>query len=188
MWGLFVLVPFVQMNIQLPAMDTVARLPLIGFLFESRSFAGTNLFTASLVLAIMILPFIAATMRDVFEQVPAVFKESAYGLGATRWEVVRRVVLPYTRISVVGGIMLGLGRALGETMAVTFIIGNANRMATSLFDPTTTIASIVAMEFPESLTGSLKQSALLGLGFLLFVISFIVLAASRFLLRSRLKA
>jgi phosphate transport system permease protein len=123
----------------------------------------------------------------VFEQVPPVYKESAYGLGATRWEVMRGVVLPLTRVSVVGGIMLGLGRALGETMAVTFVIGNANRLPASIFDPSTTIASIVAMEFPESLMGSLKQSALLALGFLLFVISFIVLALSRWLLRSRLK-
>jgi phosphate transport system permease protein len=135
----------------------------------------------------MILPFIAATMRDVFLQVPPVYKESAYGLGSTRWEVMKGVVLPYTRSSVVGGIMLGLGRALGETMAVTFVIGNANRLPGSIFDPSTTIASIVAMEFPESLMGSLRQSSLLALGFLLFVISFLVLAASRFLLRSRLK-
>ena len=187
MWGLFVLVPFVQQNIQLTIGDALGSIPLVGFLFESRSFAGTSLFTAGLVLAIMILPFIAATMRDVFTQVPPVFKESAYGLGATRWEVVRGVVLPYTRVSVVGGVMLGLGRALGETMAVTFVIGNANRLPQSLFDPSTTIASIVAMEFPESLMGSLKQSSLLALGFLLFVISFVVLAVSRYLLRPRLK-
>jgi phosphate transport system permease protein len=127
-------------------------------------------------------------MRDVFEQVPPVYKESAYGLGATRWEVMKGVVLPYTRISVVGGIMLGLGRALGETMAVTFVIGNANRMPQSIFDPSTTIASVIAMEFPESLAGSPQQSALFAIGFLLFVISFIVLATSRWLLRSRLKA
>ena len=187
MWGLFVLVPFVQQNIQLTIGDAIGAIPLVGFLFESRSFAGTSLFTAGLVLAVMILPFIAATMRDVFMQVPPVYKESAYGLGATRWEVVRGVVIPYTRVSVVGGIMLGLGRALGETMAVTFVIGNANRLPQSLFDPSTTIASIVAMEFPESLMGSLKQSSLLALGFLLFVISFVVLAASRYLLRPRLK-
>jgi phosphate transport system permease protein len=187
MWGLFVLVPFVQIYIQLAFGETLGNIPLVGFLFASNSFAGTSLFAAAMVLAIMILPFIAATMRDVFEQVPPVYKESAYGLGATRWEVVRGVVLPYTRVSVVGGVMLGLGRALGETMAVTFVIGNANRMATSIFDPSTTIASIVAMEFPESLNGSLKQSALFALGFLLFVISFIVLAVSRYLLRSRLK-
>ncbi|HEV7264186.1 MAG TPA: phosphate ABC transporter permease subunit PstC [Falsiroseomonas sp.] len=188
MWGLFVLVPFVQVNIQLAFGETLGTLPLIGPIFASNNFTGTSLFSAALVLAIMILPFIAATMRDVFEQVPPVYKESAYGLGATRWEVMRGVVLPYTRISVVGGIMLGLGRALGETMAVTFVIGNANRMPSSVFDPSTTIASVIAMEFPESLIGSLKQSALLALGFLLFVISFVVLALSRWLLRSRLKA
>ncbi len=187
MWGLFVLVPIVQNYIQLPFGETLSALPLIGGIFNSNNFAGTSVFAASMVLAIMILPFIAATMRDVFMQVPPVYKESAYGLGATRWEVVRGVVIPYTRISVVGGIMLGLGRALGETMAVTFVIGNANRMFTSVFDPSTTIASVVAMEFPESLMGSLKQSSLLALGFLLFVISFIVLATSRWLLRSRLK-
>jgi phosphate transport system permease protein len=187
MWGLFVLVPFVQMHIQLAFGETLAAIPLIGVIFESSSFAGTSLFSAALVLAIMILPFIAATMRDVFDQVPPVYKESAYGLGATRWEVVRGVVIPYTRISVVGGIMLGLGRALGETMAVTFVIGNANRMPGSVFDPATTIASVIAMEFPESLAGSLQQSALFAIGFLLFVISFVVLATSRWLLRSRLK-
>ncbi|WP_372619377.1 phosphate ABC transporter permease subunit PstC [Falsiroseomonas sp.] len=187
MWGLFVLVPFVQMNIQLAFGEYLAAIPLVGFLFESNSFAGTSLFSAALVLAIMILPFIAATMRDVFEQVPPVYKESAYGLGATRWEVVRGVVIPYTRTSVVGGIMLGLGRALGETMAVTFVIGNANRMPQSIFDPSTTIASVIAMEFPESLAGSLQQSALFAIGFLLFFISFVVLATSRWLLRSRLK-
>jgi phosphate transport system permease protein len=187
MWGLFILVPLVQRNIQLPFGEALSALPLVGFLFDSNNFAGTSVFAASLVLAIMILPFIAATMRDVFEQVPQVYKESAYGLGATRWEVVRNVVIPYTRISVVGGIMLGLGRALGETMAVTFVIGNANRMFNSVFDPSTTIASVVAMEFPESLMGSIKQSSLLALGFLLFFISFVVLAISRWLLRPRLK-
>lgn len=187
MWGLFIVVPFVQMNIQFAFGEQLAAIPLIGFLFESTNFAGTSLFSASIVLAIMILPFIAATMRDVFDQVPPVYKESAYGLGATRWEVMTGVVIPYTRISVVGGIMLGLGRALGETMAVTFVIGNANRIATSLFDSTTTIASVIAMEFPESLSGSLQQSALFAIGFLLFVISFFVLALSRYLLRPRLK-
>ena len=187
MWGLFVLVPIVQNYIQLPFGETLSALPVIGVIFDSNNFAGTSVFAAAVVLAIMILPFIAATMRDVFMQVPPVYKESAYGLGATRWEVVRGVVIPYTRISVVGGIMLGLGRALGETMAVTFVIGNANRIFTSIFDPSTTIASVVAMEFPESLMGSLKQSSLLALGFLLFFISFVVLAISRWLLRSRLK-
>ena len=186
MWGFFVVVPVMARHIQPAIIDTVGELPVIGWLFEGPPF-GTGLFTAALILAIMILPFIAATMRDVFEQVPPVFKESAYGLGATRWEVMRGVVLPYTRTSVVGGIMLGLGRALGETMAVTFVIGNANRIATSLFGPGNTIASLVALEFGESQLGSLKLSALLALGFILFVISFIVLAISRWLLRPRLK-
>ncbi|SHJ77391.1 phosphate ABC transporter membrane protein 1, PhoT family (TC 3.A.1.7.1) [Roseomonas rosea] len=186
MWGFFVIVPVMASTIQPAIIDTVGELPLIGDLFQGPPF-GTGLFTAALILAIMVLPFIAATMRDVFLQVPGVFKESAYGLGATRWEVMRRVVLPYTRISVVGGIMLGLGRALGETMAVTFVIGNANRITASVFGPGNTIASIVALEFGESAAGSLKLSSLLALGFLLFVISFAVLALSRWLLRSRLK-
>jgi phosphate transport system permease protein len=133
----------------------------------------------------MVIPFIAATMRDVFMTVPPVFKESAYGVGCTTWEVMRGIVVPYTRASVVGGIMLGLGRALGETMAVTFVIGNTNRITSSLFGPGNTIASIVALEFPESEANSLKLSSLLALGFILFVISFIVLAISRLLLRPR---
>ncbi|MBP0493432.1 phosphate ABC transporter permease subunit PstC [Roseomonas indoligenes] len=186
MWGFFVIVPVMAGTIQPAIIDTIGELPLIGSLFQGPPF-GTGLFTAALILAIMVLPFIAATMRDVFLQVPGVYKESAYGLGSTRWEVMRKVVLPYTRISVVGGIMLGLGRALGETMAVTFVIGNANRITPSLFGPGNTIASIVALEFGESGAGSLKLSSLLALGFLLFVISFAVLALSRWLLRSRLK-
>lgn len=187
MWGFFVVVPAFATYIQPTLIDTLGELPLVGFLFQGAPF-GTGIFMASFILAIMILPFIAATMRDVFDQVPPVYKESAYGLGATTWEVMRGVVLPYTRISVVGGIMLGLGRALGETMAVTFVIGNANRITTSLFGPGNTIASVIALEFGESETGSLKLASLLALGFILFVLSFIVLATSRYLLRSRLKA
>lgn len=187
MWGFFLIVPFMSTTLQPFIIDTLGTLPVLENLFAGPPF-GTGIFTAALILAIMVLPFIAATMRDVFETVPPVYKESAYGLGCTQWEVVRSVVLPYTRVSVVGGIMLGLGRALGETMAVTFVIGNANRISTSLFGPGNTIASVVALEFGESELGSLKLSALLGLGFILFVISFIVLAASRFLLRQRLKA
>jgi phosphate transport system permease protein len=186
MWGFFVIAPLMSQHIQPFLIDTLGELPLIGALFQGPPF-GTGLFTAALILAIMILPFIAATMRDVFDQVPAVFKESAYGLGSTRWEVMRGVVLPYTRLSVVGGIMLGLGRALGETMAVTFVIGNANRISTSLFGAGNTIASVVALEFGESETGSLKLASLLALGFILFLLSFVVLAASRYMLRSRLK-
>lgn len=187
MWGFFIIVPFFAQNIQPVLIDTLGELPLIGALFQGPPF-GTGIFMAAFILAIMILPFIAATMRDVFEQVPPVYKESAYGLGATTWEVMKGVVIPYTRISVVGGIMLGLGRALGETMAVTFVIGNANRISASLFGPGNTIASLIALEFGESETGSLKLASLLALGFILFFLSFIVLATSRYLLRSRLKA
>lgn len=182
MWGFFVIVPLMAQYVQPALIETIGELPLAGALFQGPPF-GTGLFTAAFILAIMILPFIAATMRDVFEQVPAVYKESAYGVGATSWEVMRSVVLPYTRTSVAGGVMLGLGRALGETMAVTFVIGNANRIGASLFAPGNTIASLVALEFGESETGSLKFSALLALGFILFVLSFAVQALSRYLLR-----
>lgn len=185
MWGLFVLAPLIQQYVQPPIQDLTMDVPILGELFGGPAF-GIGIFTAAIVLAIMILPFIAATMRDVFMQVPSIYKESAYGLGATKWEVVRNVVIPYTRVSVVGGIMLGLGRALGETMAVTFVIGNANQLSPSVFATGNTIASVIALEFPEALQGSLKLSALLALGFILFVISFIVLATSRYLLRPRL--
>ena len=187
MWGFFVVVPIMAEYVQPAVIDTIGELPLIGPLFQGPPF-GTGILTAAFILAIMIIPFIAATMRDVFETVPAVYKESAYGVGCTTWEVMRSVVIPYTRASVVGGIMLGLGRALGETMAVTFVIGNTNRIATTLFGPGNTIASIVALEFPEAEAGSLKLSSLLALGFVLFVISFIVLAISRALLRPGAKS
>ncbi len=187
MWGFFIIVPFMGTYVQPFVIDLLGDLPGIGFLFQGPPF-GTGIFTAALILGVMIIPFIAATMRDVFQTVPPVFKESAYGLGCTTWEVMRAIVIPYTRVSVMGGIMLGLGRALGETMAVTFVIGNTNRIATSIFGPGNTIASLVALEFPESPAGSLKLASLLALGFLLFVISFIVLAISRMLLRSGAKA
>jgi phosphate transport system permease protein len=187
MWGFFVIVPIMSQYVQPAVIDTIGDLPWIGPFFQGPPF-GTGILTAALILAVMVIPFIAATMRDVFETVPAVYKESAYGVGCTTWEVMRSIVIPYTRASVVGGIMLGLGRALGETMAVTFVIGNTNRIATSLFGPGNTIASIVALEFPESQTGSLKLSSLLALGLILFVIAFIVLAISRMLLRPGLKA
>jgi phosphate transport system permease protein len=184
MWGFFVIVPIMSQFIEPPMIALFHNVPWLHPLFKGPAF-GTGIATAALVLAVMIIPFIAAIMRDVFLTVPAVFKESAYGLGCTTWEVMRSVVLPYTRASVVGGIMLGLGRALGETMAVTFVIGNTDRISTSLFGPGNTISSIVALEFPESQPGSLKLSSLLALGFILFVISFIVLAISRLLLRPR---
>ena len=186
MWGFFVIVPIMSQYIQPFVIDSLDGIPVLEDLFAGPPF-GTGIFTASIILAIMVVPFIAATMRDVFETVPPVYKESAYGVGCTTWEVMRSIVLPYTRVSVVGGIMLGLGRALGETMAVTFVIGNADRISSSLFASGNTIASIVALEFPESPTGSLKLASLLALGFILFVISFIVLAISRTLLRPKLK-
>ena len=186
MWGFFVIAPAMAQYIQPHVIDTFEGVPVLEDLFAGPPF-GTGILTAAMILAVMIIPFIAATMRDVFDTVPPVYKESAYGVGCTTWEVMRSIVIPYTRVSVVGGIMLGLGRALGETMAVTFVIGNTNRIATSLFGPGNTIASIVALEFPESSAGSLKLSSLLALGFILFVISFIVLAISRMLLRPRLK-
>ena len=186
MWGFFVIVPIMSQYIEPTLIDAFDGIPVLQDLFSGPPF-GTGLFTAAMVLAVMIIPFIAATMRDVFDTVPPVYKESAYGVGCTTWEVMRSIVLPYTRVSVVGGIMLGLGRALGETMAVTFVIGNADRISPNLFSSGNTIASIVALEFPESPSGSLKLASLLALGFILFVISFIVLAISRMLLRPKLK-
>ena len=183
MWGFFVIVPVMAEYVQPFVIDLLGDAPGIGFLFQGPPF-GTGIFTAALILGVMIIPFIAATMRDVFQTVPPVFKESAYGLGCTTWEVMRAIVIPYTRISVMGGIMLGLGRALGETMAVTFVIGNTNRISGSIFGPGNTIASLIALEFPESEAGSLKLASLMALGFMLFVISFIVLAISRMLLRT----
>jgi phosphate transport system permease protein len=184
MWGFFVIAPLMAGYIQPAVIDAFDGIPVLEDLFAGPPF-GTGILTAALVLAVMIIPFIAATMRDVFDAVPSVYKESAYGVGCTTFEVMRSIVIPYTRVSVVGGIMLGLGRALGETMAVTFVIGNADRISTTLFGSGNTIASIVALEFPESPQGSLKLASLLALGFILFVISFIVLAISRMLLRPK---
>lgn len=174
-WGLFVLAPLLQQYVQ-PYLSATG-LPLF-----SGPPLGIGLFTAGVVLALMVIPFIAAVMRDVFETVPPVLKESAYGLGCTTWEVVRGVVLPYTRVGVIGGVMLGLGRALGETMAVTFVIGNANRLSGSLFAPGNSIASTLANEFAEA-DPALHVPALFALGLLLFVITFIVLAGARWLTR-----
>ncbi|MSP04965.1 MAG: phosphate ABC transporter permease subunit PstC [Acetobacteraceae bacterium] len=184
MWGFYFVVPFMANTIQPILIDGLGGVAIIGSLFQGPPF-GTGIFTAALILAIMILPFIAATARDAFNQVPTVHQESAYALGCTTTEVVRDVVLPYANTAVAGGVMLGLGRALGETMAVTFVIGNANRISTSLFASGNTVASQMALEFGETETGSLKLAALLALGFMLFVISFIVLALSRLLLRPR---
>jgi len=179
-WGLFVLSPVLQHSVQPALIDWLGPLPVIGKLFQGPPF-GIGVLTASIVLAIMVIPFISAVMRDVFETVPDVLKESAYGLGATTWEVIWKVVVPHARTGMVGGIMLGLGRALGETMAVTFVIGNAHRVSTSLLAPGTTISASIANEFTEAV-GDLYTSSLVALGALLFLITFAVIAAARFML------
>ena len=180
MWGLFVLAPLLADHVQPWVSDHLGNWPLVGALFQGPPL-GIGMFTAGLILAIMVIPFISAVMRDVFETVPAVLKESTYAVGATTWEVVSRIVLPYARVGVAGGIMLGLGRALGETMAVTFVIGNAHELNTSLFMPGNTISSNLANEFTEAI-GDLYTSSLISLGLLLFIITFIVLAFSKLLL------
>jgi len=185
MFGLFVFAPLFADFIQVPVKALLGGMPLIGFLFGGAT-NGMGILAAGIVLAFMVLPFVAAVMRDVFEITPAILRESAYGLGCTTWEVVRQVVLPYTQKGVIGGVMLGLGRALGETMAVTFVIGNANRMPTSLFSPGTSIASVLANEFGEA--EGLHFSTLFALGFLLFVITFVVLAAAKAMINRAEKA
>ncbi len=179
-WGLFVFAPFLQQYVQPFIINTLGEIPGIGNLFAGPPY-GIGIFTAGLILAIMVLPFITAISRDVFDAVPPVLKEAAYGLGCTTWEVARYVVLPYTRVGVIGGVMLGLGRALGETMAVTFVIGNAHRIAGSILAPGTTISATIANEFTEAV-GDLYTSSLIALGLILFVITFIVLAIARLLL------
>jgi phosphate transport system permease protein len=179
-WGLFVFAPFVQQYIEPAIIDTFGQIPGIGVLFAGPPL-GIGILTAGFILAIMVLPFISSIMRDVFETVPPMLKESAYGLGATRTEVVLRVVLPFTSIGVIGGIMLGLGRALGETMAVTFVIGNAHSISASILQPGTTISASLANEFTEAF-GDLYRSSLIALGFILFVITFIVLAIAKLML------
>jgi phosphate transport system permease protein len=185
MFGLFVFAPLFADYFQVPVQKVLGGMPLVGFLFGG-STNGFGILAAGIVLAFMVLPFVAAVMRDVFEIVPPILRESAYGLGCTTWEVVSRIVLPYTQKGVIGGIMLGLGRALGETMAVTFVIGNANRMPTSLFSPGTSIASTLANEFGEA--ANFHLSTLFALGFLLFVITFIVLSLAKIMMLRAEKA
>lgn len=180
MWGLFVFAPFFADYVQPLLEETLGQIPVVGVLFQGPPM-GIGMLTAGIILAFMVVPFIAAVMRDVFEIVPSILKESAYGLGATTWEVVRHIVLPYTKAGVVGGVMLGLGRALGETMAVTFVIGNSYDFSASLFSPGNSIASILANEFAEA-GSELHESALIALGLLLFVITFAVLCVAKLML------
>jgi phosphate transport system permease protein len=179
-WGLFVFAPFLQDTLQPFLIATFGNIPVLSTLFAGPPY-GIGMLTAGLILAIMVLPFITSISRDVFDAVPPVLKEAAYGVGCTTWEVVRYVVLPYTRVGVIGGVMLGLGRALGETMAVTFVIGNAHKVSASLLAPGTTISATIANEFTEAV-GDLYTSSLIALGLILFVITFIVLAIARYML------
>jgi phosphate transport system permease protein len=179
-WGLFVFAPFLQETLQPFLISVFGSIPVLSSLFEGPPY-GIGMLTASLILAIMVLPFVTSISRDVFSAVPPVLKEAAYGIGCTTWEVSRYVVLPYTRVGVIGGVMLALGRALGETMAVTFVIGNAHKVSASLLAPGTTISATIANEFTEAV-GDLYTSSLIALGLILFVITFIVLAAARYML------
>ncbi|HBC9251946.1 TPA: phosphate ABC transporter permease PstC [Proteus mirabilis] len=180
MWGLFIFAPLFATYFQEPVGNVLSSVPIVDELFSGPAF-GIGILAAGVILAIMIIPYIASVMRDVFEQTPVMMKESAYGIGCTTWEVIWNIVLPYTRNGVIGGVMLGLGRALGETMAVTFIIGNTYQLdSASLFMPGNSITSALANEFAEAETG-LHTAALMELGLILFVITFIVLAISKFM-------
>ena len=181
MWGLFIFAPLFARFVQIPVSNVVEGLPLVGTILYARVPSGVGVLTAGIILAIMIVPFVASIARDMLDQIPTVLRESAYGIGCTTWEVVRHVLVPQASISIIGAIMLGLGRALGETMAVTFVVGNANRLSASIFDPSSTIASRIANEFNEA--DGMQLNALMALGCLLFVITFIVLIIARLLTR-----
>jgi len=185
MWGLFVFAPLFARYIEIPVSNVVEGLPIVGTILYARVPSGVGVLTAGIILAIMIVPFIASIARDMLDQIPTVLRESAYGIGCTTWEVVRHVLVPQAAVSIIGAIMLGLGRALGETMAVTFVVGNANRLSASIFDPSSTIASRIANEFNEA--DGLQLNALMALGCILFVITFVVLIIARLLTR-RVKA
>jgi phosphate transport system permease protein len=186
-WGLFVFAPFMQSYVQPALIAVFGDVPILSSIFAGPPY-GIGVLTSSLILAIMVLPFVTSISRDVFETVPPMLKESAYGLGCTTWEVVSNIVIPFTRVGVIGGVMLGLGRALGETMAVTFVIGNAHKISASLIAPGTTISATIANEFTEAV-GDLYTSSLIALGLILFMITFVVLAIARLMLmRLEIKA
>ncbi|HEX2554584.1 MAG TPA: phosphate ABC transporter permease subunit PstC [Microvirga sp.] len=180
MWGLFVFAPLFARFVQVPVSQLVEGLPVFGTILYARVPSGVGVLTAGIILAIMIIPFIASIARDILDQIPSVMRESAYGVGCTTWEVVRHVLVPQAGVSLIGAVMLGLGRALGETMAVTFVVGNANRLSASIFDPGSTIASRIANEFNEAV--GLQLNALLALGCLLFLVTFTVLVIARLLI------
>ncbi len=179
-WGLFIFAPFLQTYVEPPMIAVLGPIPGLGQLFQGPPY-GIGVLTAGIILGIMVLPFVSSISRDVFETVPPVLKEAGYGLGCTTWEVVSNIVIPYSRSGVLGGVMLALGRALGETMAVTFVIGNAHRISASVLAPGTTISAAIANEFTEAV-GDLYTSSLIALGLILFVITFIVLAIARYML------
>jgi phosphate transport system permease protein len=185
MWGLFVFVPLFAKYVQTPVSNIVEGIPIVGTVLYAGSPSGLGILTAGIILAFMIIPFIASITRDMLEQIPSVLRESAYGIGATTWEVVRHVLVPQAGISIIGAVMLGLGRALGETMAVTFVVGNANRLSASIMDPGSTIASRIANEFNEAL--GMQMNALIALGCILFFVTFVVLVIARVLV-ARVKA
>src|SRR4051795_10335211 len=185
MWGLFVLAPLFARFVQIPISALVEGLPIVGTILYARVPSGVGVLTAGLILSIMIVPFVASIARDIFDQIPTILRESAYGIGCTTWEVVRHVLLPQAGVSIIGAVMLGLGRALGETMAVTFVIGNANRLSASIFEPGSTIASRIANEFNEAL--GMQLHALIALGCILFLVTFGVLVVARYLV-SRVQA
>lgn len=180
MWGLFVFAPLFAKFVQIPVSKIVEGLPIFGTILYARVPSGVGVLTAGIILAIMIIPFVASITRDILDQIPTILRESAYGIGCTTWEVVRHVLVPQAGVSIIGAIMLGLGRALGETMAVTFVIGNANRLSGSLFDPGSTIASRIANEFNEAI--GLQLNALMALGCILFLVTFAVLVLARLLI------
>ena len=180
MWGLFVFAPLFAAYVQIPVSTLVEGVPFLGTVLYARVPSGVGILTAGIILAVMIIPFIASITRDILDQIPTVLRESAYGIGCTTWEVVRNVLLPQAGVSIIGAIMLGLGRALGETMAVTFVIGNANRLSLSIFDPGSTIASRIANEFNEA--ADLQLNALMALGCILFLVTFTVLILARLLI------
>lgn len=179
MWGLFVFVPLFASYVQQPVSNLVEGLPIVGTILYSRTPSGLGILTAGVILAFMIIPFVASVTRDILDQIPAMLRESAFGIGCTTWEVVRHVLFPQAGVSIIGAVMLGLGRALGETMAVTFVVGNANRLSGSIMDPGSTIASRIANEFNEAL--GLQMNALIALGCILFVVTFAVLVVARVL-------